>query len=198
VTFPAAPTIFVVDTLRTTIWTDLQGRGIAAEILIGEWEDEKHRGQPRVVIGLDAFEIGEPGGHYQPGAAWPVGSTQVARALGEDVESYSIWVHGIAPAGTPPDQVARASRIATKELVHATWAAIRRAHGGMFRARGRGQWINEVRGEFVYGALARFTLTIADPVLDDPLDLGAGTVLQMSASMTLGDTQTPAEVVSVS
>lgn len=71
----ATPQLYTEGDLRAIIDADLLARGIPCAVQVGEWDAELTRGLPSCFILVGDEVLGEPAGHYQPGAWWPVNAT---------------------------------------------------------------------------------------------------------------------------
>ena len=94
-------------------------------------------------------------------------------ALLHRAQTFTIWIHSIAPDGTDPSLNAQAARQATDALLDQVLAAIRRTQGGRVYAWGPGSLLNgEARGDFVYGSIRSVNVVIPIPVFDDETPVG--------------------------
>jgi hypothetical protein len=202
-----APPIYTPDDLKSRVEADFADRGVSAVVEVGEWSTEPRRGEPRVVIGLGRFTVEEPQGRYQPGAVVPIpGSTDVARPMLDDLQTYRVWVH--APASNRTEDAPSAARRATAELKRKTLAAIRRTLAAPFRVAASGEWPalpapGEMTGggyaAYTYGSIAAFDIVIAAPILDDPQGTGTADEIDVAGSFTFPDgEQTPVETIPAS
>jgi len=165
------PTVFGPDLLAAALAADFAVRGVDVEVLVGEWETERHYGAPRIVVGEDTGSYDDPAGMRYGASGWiDVGNGQVARARLARVQKFPIWVHAVAPDDTAPGDVAQAAREATTALLDRTATAIARTRGGLPILPWPVTPFNEARGDFVYGSIRRFDATIAIFALDDPSD----------------------------
>ncbi len=169
----ATAQLYTPDDLQALLEADFAARQIEAVVEVGQWDPQASPGEPRVIIGYGDGEMGEPGGHYQPGAMWaPPGTTgEVARAVLDDAQRLTLLIH--APAVGSAEGAARGARRATDGLLRATMAAIRRALGGPFREQAKVRWPKKDDDRFVdypgftYGSVAEVEIVLPSPVLDD-------------------------------
>jgi hypothetical protein len=203
------PQFWTPDDIRAALLTDFQARGVSAAVEVGEWDPELRRGEPRVIIGYGRGRVGEPAGHYQPGAVWavptmpgqaPASPPQVARAMLDSSQRYSFLIH--APSAGTAEGQAVAARRATDFLLRNTLAALRRALAAPFREAVDVEWPKDddprFKGYagFVHGSVAIFEIVFASPILDDSKILG--TVGSMTGTSSVGfpdGTTTPTEPV---
>lgn len=162
-------------------------RNIVADVLEGEWNTEVHYGAPRVVVGLARFGYRDAcGTRWAPNSWWDNGDGTVSPVIGARYQMFKVWVHSVAPNGTTPDQNAVAARKATAALSDVTFAAIREAHGASF-PDGDGDWLNEARGDFVYGSVAWWSFVVPIPILGDPMPVVRAATVGFSAQLLLND-----------
>jgi hypothetical protein len=174
VSLTPSPQFYTPDDVKAILLADFSTRQIAAVVEVGEWDPEIGRGAPRVLVGYGKGKVGEPGGHYQPGAMWspPGTSGEVARAMLDDAQRVTFLVH--APAASSAEGNAAAARRATDQLFRATLAALSRAIGGPFREPAEVSWPGKDDERFkdyeafVFGSIVEFDLVLASPILDDP------------------------------
>lgn len=144
---------------------DFDLRGVAAQVVFGNWQTSQHTGANRVIIGLSDFDADAQGQTMgmRPGPV--VNGSTAAASIALHMQDAVVWVHGIAPEGTPDDQRVNAAHDATVRLLHATIAGLKRniRQGSI----GKGTWPAVDIGDVTYGALARFKFTVAVPVLGD-------------------------------
>ncbi len=96
----ATPQLHTARDLKVAIDADLSARGIHAAIEVGAWAPELLRGEPRVTIELGDGTIGEPRGHYRPGAWWAVSPTGSSiSAVVATLDVASTITHALS--GTP-------------------------------------------------------------------------------------------------
>jgi hypothetical protein len=170
----ATPQFYTPDDVSSLLAADFTARGINAAVEVGEWDPEQQRGEPRVIVGYGKGRVGEPAGHYQPGAYWiPPGTTgEVARAMLDDAQTFVFTVH--APAVGTTEGAATGARRATDQLKRATFAALRRMMQGPFREAANVDWPkppapSDAGGYqgWTYGSVCTFELVLASPILDD-------------------------------
>lgn len=200
---------YTADDVAAALLADFGARGVSAVVEVGEWDPELRRGEPRVIIGYGRSRVGEPAGHYQPGAVWAVpvpgqpGQSQpglVARAFLDDSQRFTFLIH--APGVGSAEGAATAARRATDQLKRATFAALRRVLASPFREPADVDWpkkddprFRDYEG-FVYGSICTFELTLASPILDDSKIVGTAASMTGTASAAFPDgTTTPNEQV---
>jgi hypothetical protein len=152
---------------------------------IGEWESFRHMPGARVVLGLgtgDGVAIGDQTHHYAPGALIATSDTTEARAVTALEQRVIVWVTAPPPTSAAGDQWPRLARGATRVLLGQTLAALFRAHGGPF-PWGNVQWLNEARGDRLYGSAVRCEVRFLDPITDDDLDVA--TASEVDATVEL-------------
>lgn len=179
--------VFGPDKVAADIAGDFAIRGIVAEVLVGEWEADKHTGPAYVAIGLGRGSYDDPAGMRHAGRMVDVGGGRVARVLLARQQTFRIWVHAAAAPETAPELVAVEARRATAELLDATAAAIRRTRGGLASTPWTVEWLGEERGDFVYGSVARFDVTIALLVTDDARPVIGATQAEVTAQAVMPD-----------
>ena len=198
------PTVFGIDQFSADIAADLTARGItvtttppgspsAVLLMIGEWNTESFDdSMPSVVIGHGDFQVEEPAGDSMGATGWiDMGDGTVARALLHRAQTFTIWVHSIAPDNTDPSLVAQAARQATDALLDQVLAAIRRTRGGRVHAWGTGKPIGEPRGSFVYGSIRVVNVVIPIPVFDDPTPTAEIGEVEVDEQMTVNGVDMP-------
>lgn len=196
--FAATPQLRTAYDLRDAIAANLDERRIPAIVEVGEWDPELLRGQARVMISLEDGTIGEPAGHYQPGAWWPVEGERVARPLLDDAQGYALRIHAPAPSSGPDANAARGAHLATDLLMRATMAALRRQLAAPFRGPARVRWPKKIEGyaAFVRGSLCEVSVVVGSPILDDAMPLLEGDTLIVDSAFVWSDgTTTPPEDV---
>lgn len=161
-----------IDDLAALLRDDFAANDIGAVIEADVWQPEWHAGEPRVVIGYDAFSFEPPQGTNQPGPSIliPDGSGDVARAILDNCERFHVWCHHNGdgmPGGDP--QVIRARR-GTKDLLVNALRAVYEACGAPFREAPSGHWPKPKEQApgypaFVYGSFVEFSVMIPSSVL---------------------------------
>ncbi len=189
----AAPTVFGPDRIRADVIADFAVRAIVGvEVLVGEWQTERHYGAPRVVIGRGKGTYENPAETPNATNGWiDVGSGQVARPILGRAMTFPIWVHSIADASLVGDEYAEAARQATDALADLTAAAVARTRGGLPILPWPTEPIGEARGEFVCGSMVRFDAKIWIPVFDDPSDTMTADEVIVDAQLDLDGTLAP-------
>lgn len=152
-------------------------RVVVATVEAGEWNTERHGSAAYVVIGPAAFTYygaadKAPGTVAAPSHWWDLGGGLVAPVVGRRDQTFTVWVHELAPAGTAPAASSLAALGAVFALADVTMAALRDLHGhdlpctpGKVRA--------SEQGEFTNGATVEWGFTIPIPVLGDPYTYAA-------------------------
>ncbi len=149
-------------------------RSIAASVVFGDWNVQRHNAADHVIFGLGKFKGAPPGPHFAPGAL-PIGDGTAARALYCRLQVVPVWVHAAPPSlQSTPDRAEQAQQ-ATALLLHQTLAAIWRYIGAP--APWEGEWPRPAKQEFLFGSLATVAITLPIPVLDDAMALATATTI---------------------
>lgn len=177
-------------------------RNIVADVDAGEWNVERNNGPAYVVISPGAFTYSgsaatAPGTRMAPSHWWDLGGGIVAPVVGQRLQTFDVWVHGVPPGdftSQDPTQVAQASMVATIALSDLAYAALRDIHGHDLPPVA-GKPLDPERGEFAYGACVTWGFQIPIPVLGDTYTYAAaqqmvGTILTIvnGVASTPGDT----------
>lgn len=197
--------MLTVRTLAAELQADFTARNIGAVVVFGNWNEQQHAGADRVIIGLGDFDPSSPGvsAANRPGPVIRTGVSTAAPIISVHAQDVLVWVHGVAPEGTAPEDVPNASHDRTARLLHATIAGICRVVGPGALAFGKGTWPATAQGDVTYGALARFRCSVDVPVLGDawavapkPYTVTTTTVVDLpSGEVTASTGTTPAPPV---
>jgi hypothetical protein len=197
----ATQQLYTAYDVQAVLTTDFTARGVNCVVEVGEWSEEFQRGEPRVMITMGRGKIAEPGGHYQPGAWWPVPNTvsDVARPLLDDVQRYVLTMHAPPPPSTGESMPAAGLR-ATDQLMRTVLSALRRQLAGPFREAADVEWVSRDElakryPSFVYGSLVRVEVVVASPILDDAYTLVEGTETCTAMTLNMNGTITAPETV---
>jgi hypothetical protein len=165
---------FFVDIIAADMRADFAARGIAAEVLVGEWKTYLNKNGPRVILGMGAGlgqSIGDKAFRFGAGADFDTGDGTVARPLWSCLQNVNVWVTSPCTDMTiAPDDRAEAARANTWNLTTSALGAMWRSHGGEF-PWGNLEYLNEAQGARTYGAAVKLVAQYPIPVLDDPNDL---------------------------
>ncbi len=186
---PATPQLRTAYDLQDVLRADFLDHRLAVAVEVGEWDPEMLRGQARVMITLEDGTIGQPTGHYQPGAWWPVDATHVARPILDNAQGYLLRIHAPAPTAGADANSARGAHLATDQLLRQTAAAIGRQIAATLRAPIRVHWPKSMPDypAFVHGSMCEAHLIVGSPILDDKVILGSADELQVVSSFLFPD-----------
>ncbi len=194
---PATPQLRTAYDLQDVLRADFLDHRLAVAVEVGEWDPELLRGQARVMIKLGKGGVGEPSGHYQPGAWWPVrgSTTQIARPMLDLGQHYVLRIHAPAPSSGSDANSARGANEATDQLLRQTLAAIRRRLSAPFREVASVDWPEKIEGypAFVHGSLAVVDIMIPSPILDDAVGLAHAVGSSTDITLKTGSTTVPVE-----
>jgi len=197
-------TVFGIDQFVADIGADLTARGIpivttgpgslsTVWLMIGEWNTVTvNTACPSIVVGFGDFQVEDPTGDSLGATGWiDMGDGTVSRALLHRAQTFTIWVHSVAPTNTAPVLVPQAARQATDALLDGVLAAIRRTRGGRVHAWGAGKAVNEERGDFTYGSIRVVNVVIPIPVFDDVMPVCEVGEVEVDEQMTVNGVDMP-------
>ncbi len=167
--------VFAIDSIVADVQAEFTAKGIAAELLVGEWETFRNQENARVIFGLGAgaFEpVGfSTGDHYAQGANFPTSDTTMARPLWRCLQTIKVWVVFPQNEAVDDDRKSIVARQGAWDLLNQTMRAMWHSHGGAFPTKNL-VWINEAQADRTYGSAVSFESVFAVPVLDDDFSFG--------------------------